>query len=97
MGMSCIGSVVRTKCGRDRKRVFLVVGVCNDGTDRVLLADGRLHPLSKPKRKSISHITVLAAGNEERTSAFQKGDGEISSYLARFEAERGDKELQSKE
>ncbi len=91
MEKACIGSVVRSKCGRDKKRIFLIVGVCDDGTDRVLLADGDLHPLSKPKKKNLAHIAVLAAAGIEGTS-FQKGsDSEITAYLSSFEKRCGDK------
>ena len=80
-----VGSVVRSKCGRDRKRIFLIVGVCDDGSGRVLLADGELHPLSKPKKKNLSHLAVLAAAGAEDTS-FQFGsDSEINDYLKSFE------------
>lgn len=84
MEVSCIGSVVRSKCGRDKKRIFLVVGVV-EGTDRVLLADGDLHPLSKPKKKNLSHIAVLAAAGDEGTSFLTGSDRELSEYLASFE------------
>lgn len=85
MEKCCIGSVVRSKCGRDRKRIFLIVGVCNDGSGRVLVADGILHPLSKPKKKNLSHLAVLAAAGDKETSFSLSSDREISSYLLSFE------------
>lgn len=89
MDKAFIGSIVRSKCGRDRKRVFMIVGVCNDAESRVLLCDGELHPMSKPKKKSLSHITVLAAA-DEKTTSFLKGctDMELKSYLCDFEEMR---------
>ncbi len=88
MDKSCIGSIVRSKCGRDRKRVFMIVGVCDDAKGRVLLCDGELHPRSKPKKKSLSHIAVLAAADEKATSFLEGSDGELKSYLRRFEEMR---------
>ena len=85
MDKGCIGSIVRSKCGRDRKRVFIIVGVCDDAKGRVLLCDGELHPMSKPKKKSLSHIAVLAAADEKTTSFLKGSDSELKSYLCRFE------------
>lgn len=85
----CIGSVVRSKCGRDRKRVFLIVGVCDDGTGRVLVADGVLHPLSKPKKKNLNHLAVLAAAEDRETSFFEGSDKELADLLEAFEKDTG--------
>lgn len=87
----CYGSVVRSLCGRDRKRVFLIVGICSDGTGRVLVADGNLHTLEKPKKKNLAHLAVLAAAGEEETSFHMSSDSEICSYLKRYEERIGNK------
>ena len=39
----CIGAVVKSKTGRDRYRLYVIVGVTEDG--RALIANGRLLPL----------------------------------------------------
>jgi ribosomal protein L14E/L6E/L27E len=52
--MNMIGKIVISKAGRDKGRFAVVVGY--DGY--VLIADGKEHKLSKPKRKNIKHITV---------------------------------------
>ncbi len=85
------GAVVRSLCGRDRKRVFLIVGICPDGTGRVLVADGVLHTLEKPKKKNLAHLAVLAAAGEEGTSFQMSSDREIASYIESFEKESGNK------
>ena len=82
---ACIGSVVRSLCGRDRKRVFLIVGVCSDGTDRVLVANGALHTLEKPKKKNLAHLAVLAAADAEGTSFSCETDEELYSLIKGFE------------
>lgn len=86
MDKVAIGSVVRSKCGRDRKRVFLIVGECNDTAGRVLVCDGKLHPLSNPKKKNLRHLAVLAAADGKETSFSMDTDSEIFRYLALFEA-----------
>ena len=42
--------------GHDRGTVYLILG--EDG-DRLLLADGRLRKLSRPKRKNRKHVVIL--------------------------------------
>ena len=46
-------------CGRDRKRLFCVVGVCDE--DFVLLANGDLRKLDRPKRKRLKHLKFTGA------------------------------------
>ena len=48
------GRVVRSTQGRDKGKFFLVLGV--QGQDSVLIADGRYHPLEKPKKKKKKHL-----------------------------------------
>ncbi len=78
-----LGRVVRSKCGRDRYRPFVIVGVTEDG--RVLLADGRLHKLAAPKKKNLSHVEVLAASVGEVTSPELLGDEGIERALREIE------------
>lgn len=78
-----VGAIVRSVCGRDRYRLFAIVGVCDDG--RVLVADGRLHKLASPKKKNLRHIKVLAAENEKITSLCELGDAALVEILEEFE------------
>ncbi len=48
------GRIVRSTQGRDRGSHFFVLE--NLGQDRVLVADGWLHPLSRPKKKNSRHL-----------------------------------------
>ncbi|MBQ3528807.1 MAG: KOW domain-containing RNA-binding protein [Clostridia bacterium] len=82
---TCIGSIVRSLCGRDRKRLFVITGVCKESSDRVLIADGELHPLSKPKMKNLRHLAVLAAAKDAQTSFHKVSDSELKKYLCDFE------------
>lgn len=49
-----IGQIVRSKAGRDKGRVFVVVG--NADNMHVLIADGDLRKIEKPKKKKIKHL-----------------------------------------
>lgn len=56
-----VGDVVRSKCGRDRKRVFLVVEI--DGEDKdapVVIANGTLRKLEDRKHKNPAHLELVA-------------------------------------
>ncbi len=58
-----IGSVVRSKAGRDKGKLMAVVAI---GEKTVALCDGKEHRLEKPKQKNPRHVapskTVLDAG-----------------------------------
>ena len=56
----CIGAVVRSKAGRDRYRLYRIVGITEDG--RVQIANGVLHTLANPKVKNLRHLEVLSPG-----------------------------------
>jgi len=58
-----IGRVAYSKAGRDKGRLFIVVGVIDE--DFVLISDGDLRPVERPKKKRIKHLkyTDLVAGN----------------------------------
>ena len=79
-----VGSIVRSIAGRDRKRLFMIVGVCTDGSDRVMLADGNLRKISSPKKKSLRHLAVLAIANGDETSIPDEDD-KLYEYLKCFE------------
>ncbi len=58
-----VGRIVLSKQGRDKGRFFIIVDVVNDNF--VLLADGDLRKLDKPKLKKIKHLraTPFVANN----------------------------------
>lgn len=78
----CIGAVVKSKTGRDRYRLYVIVGVTEDG--RALIANGRLHTLEKPKKKNLRHLTVLQQGAAEVSSHWDTDDA-LHAYLQDFE------------
>lgn len=49
-----VGQVVRSKAGRDRSKIFLVMEVLD--AKHVLVADGNLRPLESPKKKRTKHL-----------------------------------------
>ena len=74
------GQLVTSRAGRDTGRAYLVVGVRPDG--RVLVADGRLRRIARPKAKNPRHLWVhdrFAPGVAER---LQRGEGVSDAEIA---------------
>ena len=74
------GQLVRSKAGRDATRTLAVLAV--DG-QMLLLADGNLRGLAKPKRKKRKHVapTTTVLENE-----LLKSDQLLSAAIAAYDA-----------
>lgn len=83
-----IGSVVKSRVGRDRKRVFIVVGVTEvKGEMRLLVTDGRLRKTDKPKMKNLRHIRLIGRLNDEEIDRLQCADDEsIRRMLSNYDS-----------
>lgn len=69
-----VGSLVRSKCGRDRKRLFLVVKIDTDDTvSPVYIADGKLRKIQCLKQKNPRHIIPAGEISEDEKSALKCG------------------------
>ena len=79
--------VVRSRCGRDRKRLFLTFGEADAPYPAVYVANGTLHPIDAPKRKNIAHLVWLAPLKEdERTRlAMDMSNKTTAEILANYE------------
>ncbi len=49
-----LGKVVHSKSGRDKDRIFIIVGVID--ANYVYISDGDLRKIEKPKKKRIKHL-----------------------------------------
>lgn len=68
------GSLVKSKCGRDRKRLFLVIGIdLGNPTSPVLVADGKLRKAASPKRKNPLHLIPVGEISDTEKSALKNG------------------------
>lgn len=76
---SAVGRVVYSAAGRDKKRAFIIIAVEDDGS--VLIADGKLRTVSKPKRKNLRHLVIKDAAFEG--AGFE--DAAIREYLRSYE------------
>ena len=79
-----IGSVVRSKAGRDAGQVFIVFR--QEGR-YVYLADGRIRRIETPKRKKMKHIECLVKESElrERIRTGSKiANAEVRKELSKY-------------
>ena len=49
-----IGRYVQSTQGRDAGKIFIVVGTVDE--NHVLIADGDIRPIGKPKKKKVKHL-----------------------------------------
>ena len=79
-----VGSIVRSRSGRTRGRVFAVVATDADpkGNLYAFVSDGCTRPLTHPKRKSAAHLETLVPGNGRMPFS---ADEEIFKALAVFD------------
>lgn len=50
------GQVVRSKKGRDEGKVYIIMDIIDD--DLILLVDGKLRKLDRPKKKKVKHLYI---------------------------------------
>lgn len=51
-----IGQVVKSRAGRDKGRMFLILDIIDE--QNVLIVDGDLRKLDNPKKKKIKHLII---------------------------------------
>ncbi len=76
------GQLVRSKAGRDKGKHYLVLEVI--GSTRVLLVDGRVRSLNRPKGKNVAHLQPYNR-RIDFSSELASGkltDGQIIRYLS---------------
>lgn len=81
------GTVVKSLVGRDRKRVFIVVGGTESkGEMRLLLVNGALRPAEKPKMKNPLHVKPLGRLDLSDLEALENADNsKIVAIVEKFD------------
>ena len=74
-----VGQVVRSKAGRDKSKVFIVIDVVDDLY--VLVVDGDYRRLDNPKKKKIRHLIVYKSVIEEIQNRIKNGDKINNAYI----------------
>lgn len=80
-----IGQIVRSKTGRDQGRVFVVFGKTDN--NHVLIVDGSLRRIDRPKKKKIKHLAKLNIVSKEIKDAILNNE-KINNAFIRRELER---------
>jgi len=80
-----IGQFVKSKAGRDKDRVFIIIDIIDELY--VLIADGDLRKIEKAKRKKIKHLSkfnIISEEIQKRHNSHKK----ISNLMLRREIEK---------
>ena len=80
-----IGQIVKSKSGRDKDRVFIIVDIIDDLY--VLTADGDLRKMEKPKKKKIKHLSKYNLISEEVNKRYIEKK-KITNLVLRKEIEK---------
>lgn len=77
-----LGQVVRSKAGRDKGRVFVVVGRVDE--QHVLIADGDLRKIEKPKKKKYKHLQRYSEVLNEVKEKLKRGESLTNEEIRRL-------------
>lgn len=80
-----IGQLVKSKAGRDKDRVFVVIDIIDELY--VIIADGDLRKAEKAKKKKIKHLSkynIISEEIQKRHNSHKK----ISNLMLRREIEK---------
>lgn len=80
-----VGQVVKSKAGRDKERLFIVLDIIDE--QYVLISDGDLRKIDKAKKKKIKHLVKYNAISKELKKRIEKNE-KISNLFLRRELEK---------
>jgi ribosomal protein L14E/L6E/L27E len=80
-----VGQIVKSIQGRDKGRNFVVIGEFDH--EHILIADGKLRKVSKPKKKKLKHIAKYNVISEEIQESIITGR-RLSNAFIKKELER---------
>jgi ribosomal protein L14E/L6E/L27E len=80
-----VGQIVKSKAGRDKGRIFIVVGMIDE--QYVLLADGDTRRVDKPKKKKVKHLVKYNLSSME-VKARVENNKKISNLFLKRELEK---------
>ena len=76
-----LGRVVNSNAGRDKGKLFIVIDIIGD--EYLLLTDGDLRKIEKPKKKKIKHVKFTDICLEEIRTKLGKHDKITNAELRR--------------
>ncbi|TCO74992.1 KOW domain-containing RNA-binding protein [Marinisporobacter balticus] len=80
-----VGQIVKSKAGRDKDRLFVVLDIIDD--QYVLVSDGDLRKIDKAKKKKMKHLAKYNIISEEVKKRIDNHE-KISNLFLRRELEK---------
>lgn len=74
------GMLVRSLAGHDKERLYIII---EEREKEVVLADGRIRSIDRPKCKKKTHVQLIGKKMEENLFA----DEAIRSFIKKYQAE----------
>jgi len=82
-----LGQVVYSKAGRDGGRKFIIIGIIDE--NYVLISDGDLRKVEKPKKKKVKHIKtteiIIEPIGEKLRNGLKINNSEVRKVLSDIE------------
>ena len=83
-----IGQFVKSKAGRDKGNVLIVFGIVDE--QYVLVVDGDLRKLEKPKKKKVKHLSKIGEVDVEVQNAMTADQPFNNAWLRKKVADKLD-------
>ena len=80
-----IGQLVKSKAGRDKDRVFIIIDIVDE--QYVLIADGDLRKVDHAKKKKIRHLAVYDQISDDIKKRIKLNE-KVSNLILRRELEK---------
>ncbi|HHW58206.1 MAG TPA: RNA-binding protein [Clostridia bacterium] len=77
-----IGQIVRSKAGRDKGRIFVIIGKVDE--QHVLIVDGDLRKIERPKKKKFKHLQKYNDVIFQIKEKIEKGDKLTNEEIRKF-------------
>lgn len=77
-----VGQVVKSRAGRDKDRLFLILKIIDH--ENVLIVDGDLRKLENPKKKKVKHLIVYKKIITELANAREDNNVINNSYIRKL-------------
>ena len=88
MRSGCTGALARSLAGHDRESLYIII---REEGEYVFLADGKIRPVSRPKRKSRKHMQIIhdreETAREALLAAGHLSDDAVRQHLKRYRRE----------
>lgn len=79
--MDGLGMLATSKSGRDRSKTYVIIGEAEPGF--VLVVDGRVRKLDRPKKKNLRHLVVHHVTDPELMARLASGEPVTDELIRR--------------